>query len=59
MTHQEQHRLRRILEYNKGYADALAFVLDDNPSVEKMDYKLEIVQDRIKDLERKLKKSES
>lgn len=58
MTHQERHRLKRILEYNKGFADALAFVLDENPSIEKMDYKLEIVQDKIKDLENKLKNYE-
>lgn len=55
MTQTEKHRLRRILEYNKGYLDALLWVQNSEPYDEVIELSIDIYTDKIKELENKLK----
>lgn len=55
MTQTEKHRLRRILEYNKGYLDALFWVQNSEPYDEVIELSIDIYTDKINELENKLK----
>ena len=55
MTQTEKHRLRRILEYNKGYLDALLWVQNSEPYDEVIELSIDIYTDKINELENKLK----
>lgn len=55
MTRTEQIRLRRILEYNKGFADALLWIQTQQPYDDEIELKIDIVQHKINELENKLK----
>jgi hypothetical protein len=55
MTQAEKHRLKRILEYKKGYLDALLWVQNSEPYDEVIELRIDIYTDKIKELENKLK----
>lgn len=55
MTQTEKHRLRRILEYKKGYYDALLWVQNSEPYDEVIELTIDIYKDKIEELENKLK----
>ena len=55
MTRTEQQRLRKILEYNKGFADALLWIQEYEPYDDEIELKIDIVQHKINELENKLK----
>ena len=55
MTRTEQLRLRRILEYKKGYLDALLWVQTEQPYDEVIELRIDIFTDKINELENKLK----
>ena len=58
MTRTEQIRLRRILEYNKGYLDAMLWIQTEQPYDDEIELKIDIVQHKINELENKLKNDE-
>lgn len=58
MTRTEQIRLRRILEYKKGYLDALLWVQTEQPYDEVIELRIDIFTDKINELENKLKNDE-
>ena len=55
MTHAEKHRLKRILEYKKGYLEALLWVQNSEPYDEVIELRIDIYTDKIEELENKLK----
>ena len=55
MTQAEKHRLKRILEYKKGYLDALLWVQNSEPYDEVIELRIDIYTDKIEELENKLK----
>lgn len=55
MTRTEQNRLRKILEYKKGYLDALLWIQNSEPYDEVIELRIDIYTDKIKELENKLK----
>ena len=55
MTRTEQNRLKKILEYKKGYLDALLWVQTEQPYDDEIELKIDIVQHKINELENKLK----
>lgn len=55
MTRTEQNRLKKILEYNKGFADALLWIQQQQPYDDEIELKIDIVQHKINELENKLK----
>lgn len=55
MTRTEQNRLRRILEYKKGYLDALLWIQNSEPYDDVIELKIDIYTDKIKELQNKLK----
>jgi len=55
MTQAEKHRLKRILEYKKGYLEALLWVQNSEPYDEVIELRIDIYTDKIKELENKLK----
>lgn len=55
MTQTEKHRLKRILEYKKGYLEALLWVQNSEPYDEVIELRIDIYTDKIKELENKLK----
>ena len=58
MTRTEQLRLRRILEYKKGYLNALLWVQTEQPYDEVIELRIDIFTDKINELENKLKNDE-
>jgi hypothetical protein len=55
MTQAEKHRLKRILEYKKGYLEALLWVQNSEPYDEVIELRIDIYTDKIEELENKLK----
>jgi hypothetical protein len=55
MTQTEKHRLRRILEYKKGYYDALLWIQNEEPYDEELELWIDIYLHKIEQLENKLK----
>lgn len=55
MTRTEQNRLKKILEYNKGFADALLWIQQYEPYDDEIELKIDIVQHKINELQNKLK----
>lgn len=55
MTRTEQNRLKKILEYKKGYLDALLWVQNSEPYDEVIELRIDIYTDKINELENKLK----
>lgn len=55
MTHTERHRLTRLLNYNKGFQDALLWIQNDQPYDEEIELKLDIILHKIEQIENKLK----
>ena len=55
MTQTEKHRLKRILEYKKGYLEALLWVQNSEPYDEELELRIDIYQHKIEELEDKLK----
>jgi hypothetical protein len=55
MTRTEHNRLRKILEYKKGYLDALLWIQNSEPYDEVIELRIDIYTDKIKELENKLK----
>jgi hypothetical protein len=55
MTQTEKHRSKRILEYKKGYLEALLWVQNSEPYDEVIELRIDIYTDKIKELENKLK----
>ena len=58
MTRQESHRLKRKLEYLKGYYAALLWIQSDEPYDDEIEQKLDEYHDKIEDLEKQLSKHE-
>jgi hypothetical protein len=55
MTHTERHRLTRLLNYNKGFQDALLWIQNDQPYDEEIELKLDIILHKIEQIENRLK----
>jgi hypothetical protein len=55
MTRQEKHRLKRKLEYFKGYYDALLWVQNEQPYDDDVEEKCDYVFDKINDIQKSLK----
>lgn len=55
MTQSEKHRLKRILEYKKGYCDALLWIQNEQPYDEELELRIDIFLHKIEELENKLK----
>lgn len=55
MTNAERHRLTRLLNYAKGYQDALLWVQNDQPFDDEIELKIDINSHKIEQLENKLK----
>lgn len=55
MTRTEQQRLKKILEYNKGFADALLWVQSNEPYDDEIELKIDIIQHKINELQNRLK----
>lgn len=55
MTRTEQQRLRKILEYKKGYLDAMLWIQTEQPYDDEIELKIDIVQHKINELENKIK----
>lgn len=55
MTHTERHRLTRLLNYNKGFQDALLWIQNDHPYDEEIELKLDIILHKIEQIENRLK----
>ena len=55
MTRTEQQRLKKILEYKKGYLDALLWVQNSEPYDEVIELRIDIYTHKIEELQNKLK----
>jgi hypothetical protein len=55
MTRTEQQRLKKILEYKKGYCDALLWIQNEEPYDEELELKIDIFTHKIEELQNKLK----
>jgi|SanBayMetagenome_1026888.scaffolds.fasta_scaffold18836_4 hypothetical protein len=55
MTRTEQNRLKKILEYKKGYLDALLWIQNSEPYDEVIELRIDIYTDKIEELQNKLK----
>ncbi len=55
MTRTEQNRLKKILEYKKGYLDALLWIQNSEPYDEVIELRIDIYTDKIEELQKKLK----
>jgi len=55
MTHTERHRLTRLLNYNKGFQDALIWIQNDQPYDEEIELKIDIILHKIEQIENRLK----
>ena len=52
MTHAERQRLRRKLEYLRGYLEALSWVQMDNPCDEQLEAKIDALSGVFEDLKK-------
>lgn len=55
MTRTEQQRLKKILEYKKGYLDAMLWIQDQQPYDEELELRIDIYNHKIEELQNKLK----
>jgi hypothetical protein len=55
MTRTEQQRLKKILEYNKGYLDAMLWIQDQQPYDDELELRIDIYNHKIEELQKKLK----
>jgi hypothetical protein len=55
MTRTEQQRLKKILEYKKGYYDALLWIQDEQPYDDELELRIDIYFHKIEELQNKLK----
>jgi hypothetical protein len=55
MTRTEQLRLKKILEYKKGYLDALLWIQDQQPYDDELELRIDIYLHKIEELQNKLK----
>jgi hypothetical protein len=55
MTRTEQLRLKKILEYKKGYLDALLWIQDEEPYDDVLELRIDIFTHKIDELKNKLK----
>lgn len=55
MTRIEQHRLKKILEYKKGYLDAMLWIQDQQPYDDELEIRIDIYTHKIDELQNKLK----
>lgn len=58
MTNTEKQRLRRLLEYAKGYHDALLYVIEHQPYDDELELKIDIYFHKIDELQNKLSKND-
>jgi hypothetical protein len=55
MTRTEQQRLKKILEYKKGYLDAMLWIQDQQPYDDELELRIDIYNHKIEELQNKLK----
>jgi hypothetical protein len=55
MTRTEQQRLKKILEYKKGYLDAMLWIQDQQPYDDELELRIDIYTYKIEELQNKLK----
>lgn len=55
MTNTERHRLTRLLNYNKGFQDALIWIQNEQPYDEEIELKIDIILHKIEQIENRLK----
>ena len=55
MTRTEQQRLKKILEYKKGYLDAMLWIQDHQPYDDELELRIDIYNHKIEELQNKLK----
>jgi len=55
MTRTEQLRLKKILEYKKGYLDAMLWIQDQQRYDDELELRIDIFTHKIEELQNKLK----
>ena len=55
MTRTEQQRLKKILEYKKGYLDAMLWIQDEQPYDDELYLRIDMYTHKITELQNKLK----
>jgi hypothetical protein len=55
MTRTEQLRLKKILEYKKGYLDAMLWIQNEEPYDDELELRIDIFTHKIEELQNKLK----